>query len=226
MLLMKKYLTAQEQSALLSACGKLKEIGARRDHAWIRALLYSGFRITEFSLMTVGDAKSALLTGYIYIPKEHRKGGKRDHTKLLTHPLRLALTDLLHIRAEMGYADIVTDPLVLSRKGGAMSVRAYQERLAHWASIAGIAGKVSPHWLRHTRGVTIMEKSTSADPRSIAQVELGHANLATTAIYTQITKQHLIDQLAVIDGKSPLRKRDVRRLQARNVSGSGHATHY
>lgn len=219
MVMMKRYLTEEEQQKLLSTPKQLSDVIARRDYAWMRLLIATGFRITEFSLLTVADATTALKTGYIYIPKDHRKGKKRDHTKLVTQPIREALTDLLEIRREMGYHEIGNHPLVMSRNHGRMTVRSYQQRIRYWADRAGIPGNVSPHWCRHTRGMNIMRRSTSNDPRGIVQQELGHASISTTGIYTTISREDLAAALVEVDGAPPLRKRDVRRMhQGRAVA--------
>jgi site-specific recombinase XerC len=217
-MMMKRYFTEDEQRMLLAAPKSCSDVLARRDYAWMRLLKDTGFRITEFSLMTVLDALTALNTNYILIPKAHRKGKKRDHTKLVTQPVREALTDLLDIRREMGYLDELDAPLVMSRKHGRMSVRAYQERVKHWAAVAGISGNCSPHWFRHTRGMNIMRRTTSNDPRGIVQAELGHANIASTGIYTSVSREQLEAALEEVDGRKPIRKRDVRREYARRAA--------
>jgi site-specific recombinase XerD len=217
-MMMKRYFTEDEQRQLLAAPKSCSDVLARRDYAWMRLLKDTGFRITEFSLMTVLDALTALKTNYIFIPRAHRKGKKRDHTKLVTQPVREALIDLLDIRREMGYPDELDEPLVMSRKHGGMSVRAYQERVAHWAAVAGIPGKCSPHWFRHTRAMNIMRRTTSSDPRGIVQAELGHASIASTGIYTTVSREQLETALEEVDGRKPIRKRAVRREYARRAA--------
>lgn len=214
MTVMKKYLTEEEQTLLLSTVKQYSDVLARRDYAWIRLLKDTGFRVTEFSLMTVRSALTALNVGYIYIPREHRKGKKKDHTKLVTNVVREALLDLLDIRREMGYLDEGDVPLMMSRKNVAMSVRAFQHRIAYWARHAGIPGHVSPHWLRHTRAMNIMRRSTSNDPRGIVQAELGHSTIQSSGVYTQLSREALHLALQEIDGSPKLRKRDVRKLHA------------
>jgi site-specific recombinase XerD len=208
--MLKKYLTETEQIQLLSAPKKLKDVLARRDYAWMSLLKDTGFRITEFSRISVRAAMLALQTGYIYIPREHRKGQKRDHSKLVTEPVRTALLDLLDIRREMGYLDDGEVPLIMTRKHVGMSVRAFQHRIAYWARIAGIQGKVSPHWLRHTRAMNIMRRSNARDPRGIVQAELGHDSITSSGIYTGVTREELIEALNEVDGPRRYRKRDMR----------------
>lgn len=198
---MKRYLTPVEQKLLLSTVKQFADVHARRDSAWMHLLNHSGLRIGEFSRLTVGDAKSALVTGYIFIPKEHRKGGKKDHDVLVTAPVREALTALLDIHREMSGFLADNFPLVMSRKHGALTVRAYQQRVALWAIKAGLPRGVSPHWFRHTRAMNIMKNTTSNDPRGIVQAALGHDSIASTAVYTRMTKEDVEQALHEVDGR-------------------------
>lgn len=224
-----RYLTEAEQKQLLRTM-KLQtgDLLARRDYAWVRALIHSGMRLGEFSRMTVGAALAALRTGWIFIPKEHRKGWNRkprqrkdgstylpkppkDHTVLVTAPLREALTDLLAVRAlQSGCASgHAHDALVISRHGAGLCPRQYELRMARWAALAGLPEGASPHWLRHTRAQNIMRRSTSADPRGIVQAALGHASIASTGIYTAVSREDLAAGLAAVD--APTDRRAVKR---------------
>lgn len=207
---MKKYLTEEEQKLLLSTPKKYSHVAARRDYAWMRLLTDTGFRIGELQKMTVATALMALKVGYIHIPREHRKGKKSPHEKLVTQPVREALTDLLDIRREMGYLDTGEVPLIMSRKHCGMTVRAFQQRVAYWAKEAGLPEHISPHWFRHTRAMNIMRRSTSKDPRGLVQAELGHASIQSSGIYTEISKEDLAKALEEVDGTKPIRKRQVR----------------
>lgn len=198
----KRYLTEAQQKTLLRTLRlQSGDLLARRDFAWVRALIHSGMRIGEFSKVTVGDVLAALRTGWLFVPKEHRKGKRRDHEVLLTAPLRTALQDLLAVRADMtGCATHSEDaPLVLSRQGGAMTVRQYEHRMRHWAEAAGITEPVTPHWLRHTRAKNIMRNTTSKDPRGIVQRALGHSSIASTGIYTEVDGEELAEALHEVD---------------------------
>lgn len=226
---MKRYLTEEEQARLLKTINQYAASDAKRDYAWIRLLLSTGMRIGEFSQLTVGDAITALQTGYIFIPKEHRKGWNRtaklcqngqeriakppkDHTVYVTQPVRESLQALLVVRIELDYQEDHDAPLVMSRKHGPLSIRAYQQRVTYWAKQAGLPDGISPHWFRHTRAMNIMHKTTSNDPRGIVQATLGHASIASTGIYTQVSREQLQASLEEVDGVRPLRKRDMRKV--------------
>lgn len=203
-----RYLTTEEQKRLIKAAAQSSDILSRRDAAWLTALLLSGLRIREFSLITLGDALSALRSKYLFIPKKHRKGGKNDHRVFITQPLRAALSKLIEIRYEMTGEESthVDAPLVISRQhaGDAkpMSVRSYELRFKHWASIAELPAEASPHWLRHSRAINIMRNSEASDPRGVAQAALGHVSIASTGIYTKVLREDVESALTQTDAQN------------------------
>lgn len=215
---MKRYLTEAQQGELLRTINKHSGLLARRDSAWVRLLQSTGMRLNELVTMTVGDAELALRHGRLFVPKEHRKGGQRDHDYLVTEPVRRALADLLAVRREQGHADILSAPLVMSRKHVGVTARAYEQRCAMWAEMAGLGEKVSPHWFRHTRAMNIMRRSTASDPRGVVQAALGHASISSTGVYTRITKEDMEAALAEVDGQPRLRRRDMRRAYEGRVA--------
>ena len=69
-----------------------------------------------------------------------------------------------------------------------LTSRSVQRIIKRYATIAGITRKVTPHVLRHCFATDLL--SNGADLRSV-QALLGHANIATTQIYTHVTDSHL-----------------------------------
>ena len=208
--MLRRYLTTDEQQRLLKAASQPSDILARRDAAWLGALLLSGLRITEFSLITLGDAADALVHKYLFIPKERRKGGKTDHRVFVTIALRAALKKLIDVRYEMtGEQDAALDgALVISRQHdrcAPMSVRSFQLRFKHWAALAGLPADASPHWLRHSRAMNIMRNSEASDPRGVAKEALGHASIASTGVYTGVLREELEQALTQTDAIKPRR---------------------
>jgi site-specific recombinase XerD len=71
-----------------------------------------------------------------------------------------------------------------------LTTRSIQRIIKRYATLAGITRKVTPHKLRHSFATDLL--SNGADLRSV-QALLGHANIATTQIYTHVTDKHLRD---------------------------------
>lgn len=221
---MDRALTGEEQARLLgtqkeAAC---RDVLSRRDAAAINALLHSGLRIGEFLQITVGQALAAIKDGYLFVPKEHRKGFSKgvakDHMVFMTHALRRDIEDLLKVRVELAQMDCHTqDPLVVGRSGRRMTVRNFELRYKLHARDAGLA-KSSPHWLRHTRGQNIMLRSSARDPRGVVQRALGHADIRSSGVYTQTPREDVEAALAEIDAPAAGR---VTKAQLRKVYDRG-----
>jgi site-specific recombinase XerD len=218
---MDRYLTEEEQARLLktlkeAAC---RDVYGRRDDAMVRALIHSGLRIGEFSRITVGDALEAMKTGYLFVPRENRKGASqgraKDHSVYLTQALRADIGDLLKVRHELRDMDCrVTDRLLVGRAGDSMTVRALELRYKHHATMAGLS-RTSPHWLRHTRAQNIMLRSTARDPRGVVQRALGHASIKSSGVYTATPREAVEEALNEID--TPADRGRVTRAQLRRA---------
>lgn len=78
--------------------------------------------------------------------------------------------------------------LFITQSGSRLSIRAVQKRLKEWAVKLGLDTNLHPHKFRHSVASHLLE--SSGDLRAVQEF-LGHANLATTQIYTQLDFQHL-----------------------------------
>jgi site-specific recombinase XerD len=79
-----------------------------------------------------------------------------------------------------------------------LTPRSVQRIMKKYATLAGITRKVTPHVIRHSFATDLL--SNGADLRSV-QALLGHANIATTQIYTHVTDKHLRDIHKKFHGK-------------------------
>jgi len=201
---MERYLTESEQRRLLDyfKASPQNDVLRQRDGAVVRALLHSGCRIGEFCRVSLGDALAALKSGYLFIPRAHRKGGRRDHSVFVTDALREALRALLRVRFDLvGETAHEEDPLVVGRAGQGLSVRGFQLRFKAHALACALPERASPHWLRHTRAMNIMRRSTARDPRGVAQRALGHADIRSTGLYTETAREEVEAALAEVDAR-------------------------
>ena len=78
--------------------------------------------------------------------------------------------------------------LFITKSGSRISHRTVQQRIKDWARKSSIGRNVHPHMLRHSFASHLLE--SSGDLRAVQEM-LGHANLATTQIYTHLDFQHL-----------------------------------
>lgn len=159
----------------------------RRDAAMIEIAYASGLRVSELVTLPLADVN--LHGGYV------RVTGKGNKTRLV--PLHAtALARVQRYLAE-DRPVLVRDPaeraLFLSNRGRAMTRQAFWKTLRGYARRAGVrlpAGEVSPHKLRHSFATHLVERG--ADLRAV-QAMLGHADISTTQIYTQVSKARLIE---------------------------------
>lgn len=93
------------------------------------------------------------------------------------------------------------DAVFVSNRGSRISTRNVQKRFAEWGIKQGVASHIHPHKLRHSFATHLLE--SSGDLRAVQEL-LGHANLATTQIYTHLDFQHLA---TVYDAAHPRAKR-------------------
>jgi len=208
--MLKRFLDESEQRALLMAARRSNDPLAQRDYHWMRLLLETGARVAELASFTARQAEQALATGWLVVAPHQRmassKGVRKGHSYLVTEPVRASLTELLKLqRMQRAPLELVPEPpLIWGRQGAPLSVRSYQARIAEWAQAAGLKLKVSPHWLRHSRGFNIIKRSRADNPLKVAQQALGHASISSTGIYTQMTRVDYVQALqATAGGRLP-----------------------
>jgi len=161
---------------------------APRDSAMMELFYSSGLRLSELTGLHWGDLD--LDDGQV------RVLGKGSKTRIL--PVgRFAITALKALAALGGAGP--EQPVFKGRGGAPISARAVQMRLAKLSS--GQTKRVHPHMLRHTFASHMLE--SSGDLRSVQEL-LGHADIATTQIYTHLDFQHLAK---VYDAAHPRAKR-------------------
>jgi integrase/recombinase XerC len=154
---------------------------AARDRAVLLLLYGAGLRISEALGLPaeIADGRDALLI--------RGKGGKERRLPLLTI-VREALADY---RQLVPFALKPRDRLFRGEKGGALSARIVQRRVAELRGRLGLTETATPHALRHAFATDLL--MAGADLRSIQEL-LGHASLSTTQGYTQVDPTHLLKQ--------------------------------
>ncbi|QSX36928.1 tyrosine recombinase XerC [Shewanella sedimentimangrovi] len=159
-----------------------------RDGAIMELFYSSGLRLAELAGL---DCHALNLK-----EQEVRVLGKGNKERILPvgSVAIAALSRWLDVRRGLPCED---DALFVTARGRRLSHRSIQARIDKWAKIQGMAVHVHPHKLRHSFATHMLE--SSGDLRAVQEL-LGHANLATTQIYTSLDFQHLAK---VYDGAHP-----------------------
>ena len=176
-----KTLSQQDVTALLEL-GAVPTPEDLRDSAMVELLYATGLRVSELVMAEVVLVN--LDVGYLRVTGKGAKQrlvpmGERAR-QLLEQYVKEARPGLLKKRASRY--------VFVSRRGGPLTRQAFWKLLRHRALRAGIRQIISPHMLRHSFATHLLEGG--ADLRSV-QVMLGHADIATTQIYTHIERGRL-----------------------------------
>ena len=164
-----------------------------RDRAILELLFSTGLRISELCGLSIDDVD---LTR-----DEFSVRGKGDKVRVvfLSDDAKASIQTYLKSRKDLSNALFIQyGKNVKDAKDLRLSPRAVQRSLKVCAAKAGITRKVSPHVIRHSFATDLL--SNGADIRSV-QALLGHANIATTQIYTHVTDKHLRDIHKKFHGK-------------------------
>jgi integrase/recombinase XerC len=148
-----------------------------RDRALLELFYSSGLRLSELCALIWRDLDFA--TGLVNVMG---KGNRQRRVPFGSH----ARTALEGWRGESGGGE--AQPVFPGRKGGPITQRAIQIRIRGLAQRQGLFKHVHPHMLRHSFASHILE--SSGDLRGVQEL-LGHADIATTQIYTHLDFQHL-----------------------------------
>lgn len=166
---------------------------AVRDKALLELFYSSGLRLGELVRLDLGDVDLDDATVRVL-----GKGRKTRIAPVGSHA-RHALHAWLRERARLVANDETA--LFIGRNGRRLTPRAVQQRVRRWGIVQGVEGRVHPHMLRHSCASHVLE--SSGDLRAVQEL-LGHADLATTQIYTHLDFQRLAQ---VYDQAHPRAKR-------------------
>ena len=171
-----KTMDADQTSQLFE--GEPKDDLELRDRAIAELLYGSGLRLAELVGANVGDLD--LDEGVITVV------GKGSKTRIVPvgSAARRALGTWLATRSGV----TLGDPLFVARSGKRLSPRSVQLRLKKLAATTTGNDALHPHMLRHSFASHMLE--SSGDLLAVQEL-LGHANIATTQIYTHLDFQHL-----------------------------------
>lgn len=145
-----------------------------RDAALIDLLISTGIRIGEAAAITIDDIISSERTLLI-----HGKGRKQRLIYISSSITWERLKTLLKERRKTN-----CNYLFVNRYGQPITIHGIEDIYKKYVKKAQINTKSTPHYLRHTFATNLL--ANGADLRSVQEI-LGHASVATTQIYTEVS---------------------------------------
>ena len=160
------------------------EPAALRDRALLETMYACGLRASEAIGLEVGDVD--LEAGIL------RARGKGSKERLV--PIGSAAARALGNYLQRGRGRLVGDRwesrLFVNQRGGGLTRQGLYKIVQRHAASAGLASKMSPHTLRHSFATHLL--AGGCDLRSLQEM-LGHADIATTQLYTHLSAERLKD---------------------------------
>jgi len=180
------FLTVDEAFHLLDAAGGV-DFGACRDRAILEVFYGGGLRLAELAGLNLPDLD--LKEGVLRVWGK----GAKERLAFLGKPAREALKEYLPRRLAQldrtGAAEQAA--LFLNRRGGRLSTRSVARLVEKWARQAGLSQALTPHGLRHSFATHLLEGK--ADLRTVQEL-LGHSSISTTAHYTHLNLDYLMEE--------------------------------
>jgi integrase/recombinase XerD len=160
------------------------EPAALRDRALLETMYACGLRASEAIGLEVGDVD--LEAGIL------RACGKGSKERLV--PVGSAAATALTAYLQRGRPRLIGDRwearLFVNQRGGGLTRQGLYKIVQRHAASAGLAARMSPHTLRHTFATHLL--AGGCDLRSLQEM-LGHADIATTQLYTHLSAERLKD---------------------------------
>jgi site-specific recombinase XerD len=184
-------ITAEELNRLLKGPSGTSA-QSLRDKAILELFFSTGLRVSELCAL---DRDLDLSRDEFSV----RGKGEKVRVVFLSPTAKKAIKEYLNKRGDVDEALFVQmGKAAKSAKSLRLSPRSVERIVKHYATLAGITRKVTPHVIRHSFATDLLENG--ADLRSV-QALLGHSNIATTQVYTHITDKHLREVHRAFHGK-------------------------
>ena len=152
-----------------------------RDKAMLEVMYATGIRVTELISLNIDDVNLDL--GIVKCT-----GGRKTRAIPLYPAALKALSQYIyHVRTGM-VADPGEQALFVNVSGIRMSRQGFWKILKHYQSTAHIDKEITPHTLRHSFAVHLLENG--ADIGSVQEL-MGHSDISSTQVYTQMINQKL-----------------------------------
>ncbi len=162
-----------------------ESLTALRDRAVLELFFSTGLRVSELCALNCDLDLSR---------DEFSVRGKGEKVRVVffSPEAKAAVKEYLHKRGDIDEALFIRIPVGKQKKTKdsdlRLTPRSVERLVKQYAVKAGITRKVTPHVIRHSFATDLLQNG--ADLRSV-QALLGHANIATTQVYTHVTDKHL-----------------------------------
>jgi integrase/recombinase XerD len=175
---------SRDEVARLLEQPKGTEPGALRDRALLEVMYACGLRASEATGLETSDVD--LETGIL----RARGKGSKERLVPVGSAAGRALTAYLQRGRPRLAGDRLEPRLFLNHRGAGLTRQGLYKIVQRHARSAGLASKMSPHTLRHTFATHLL--AGGCDLRSLQEM-LGHADIATTQLYTHLSADRLKD---------------------------------
>lgn len=174
----------------------VKTIAGMRDKALLELLFSTGLRVSEICSL---DRDTDFSSGEISV---RGKGGK-IRVVFISESAKEAVKKYTSERVDIDEAMFVDHspraiPRMKKEESIRLTPRSVERTISKYAERAGISKKCTPHVIRHSFATDLLYNG--ADLRTV-QLMLGHASIATTQIYTNVTNKFLRDQFEKFHSK-------------------------
>jgi integrase/recombinase XerD len=176
-----KIITVEEVEELLNQPDETDKMGIR-DRAMLELLYASGLRVSELISLEVDDVN--LDIGFLRCQGKGSKERIVPLGKMAIHYIQLYLQQS---RPKL-VKNIYQKTLFLNFHGRPLTRQGFWKIIKKYAKQSGIDTEITPHTFRHSFATHLLENG--ADLRSVQEM-LGHADISTTQIYTQVTGKKL-----------------------------------
>lgn len=176
-----KTISQEDIERLLAEPSKSTSAKSRRDRAFLELLYATGLRVTELVSLDLDDVN--LASGTVRCTSKGRKERiipvRGRAVQALTDYLQQGRSQLLKKRDEKA--------LFLNHRGQRLTRQGLWLIIKGYVRAVGLDQEITPHTLRHSFATHLLDEG--ADLRHVQEL-LGHANISTTQVYTQVAGEH------------------------------------
>ncbi len=179
-----KPLTVQEIDELLEQPARRTTPEARRDRAMLELMYATGLRVTELVSLDLKDVQQDVENPHVRLVG---KGNRERQLPLFDTAAQEVVEYIKTARLRL-VGNRKETALFVNRRGERLTRQGFWLILKGYAAAAGIDGRVTPHTLRHSFATHMLRGGM--DIHKVQEL-LGHANISTTQVYTQVSREHI-----------------------------------